>query len=257
VIYERYGRARDESHDTAVRVISASGRRCARRDQRCRSCGGIVVLAGSPTAANRQLRGPHRDRLSVGRRSSQRCVEYSNQPPGTSTTRRCARVAPQDVHYDGSRKDTGLRDVVVSDGGIASGGELERSCRMSGRSEDVLDLGSFWQGVEERSTHRVAGRARSVARRSLSRSPGLPWAAHALSRSAMVRSPPSANACTASIAARGRRPRARHRVPGHLSEFGPAEFDRRGVIRHGVILLYRADVSPRRPLAGRLTTRSG
>jgi Transposase, Mutator family len=38
---------------------------------------------------------------------------------------------------------------------------------------------------------------------------------------------------------------------------GPAEFDRRGVIRHGVILLYRADVSPRRPLAGRLTTRSG
>jgi GNAT superfamily N-acetyltransferase len=63
--------------------------------------------------------------------------------------------------------------VVVSDGGIASGGEFERSCGMSGRSEDVLDLGSFWQGVEERRTHRVAGRARSVACRSLSRSAGL------------------------------------------------------------------------------------
>jgi len=28
--------------------------------------------------------------------------------------------------------------------------------------------------------------------------------------------------------------RARHRVAGDLAEFGPAEFDRRGVIRHGV-----------------------
>jgi hypothetical protein len=28
--------------------------------------------------------------------------------------------------------------------------------------------------------------------------------------------------------------RARHRIAGDLAEFGPAEFDRRGVIRHGV-----------------------
>jgi hypothetical protein len=113
------------------------------------------------------------DRLSVGRRSSQRCVQCSNQLPDTSTTRRCAWVAPQDVHYDGRRKDPGLRDLVQSDGGIVSGGEFERSCGMSGRSEDVLDLSSFWQGVEERRTHRVACRARSVARRSLSRIAGL------------------------------------------------------------------------------------
>jgi hypothetical protein len=32
----------------------------------------------------------------------------------------------------------------------------------------VLDLSSFCQGVEERRTDRMAGRARSVARRSLS-----------------------------------------------------------------------------------------
>ena len=66
------------------------------------------------------------------------------------------------------RKDPRLRDVVGSDGGIVSGGEFERSCGMSGRSEDVLDLSSFCQGVEERRTDLMAGRARSVARRSLS-----------------------------------------------------------------------------------------
>ena len=105
--------------------------------------------------------------------SSQRCVEYSNQLPDTSTTRRCARVAPQDVHDNGRREDPGLRDLVESDRGIVCGEKLERSCGMSGRSEDVLDLSSFWQRVEERRTHRVAGRARSVARRSLSRIAGL------------------------------------------------------------------------------------
>ena len=112
-------------------------------------------------------------RLSVGGRSSERCVEYSNQLPDTSTTRWCARVAPQNVHYDGRRKDPRLRELVESDGGIVSGGEFERSCGVSGRSEDVLDLSSSWQGVEERRTHRVTGRARGVACRSLSRIAGL------------------------------------------------------------------------------------
>ena len=111
--------------------------------------------------------------LSICRQSSQRCVEYANQLPDTSTTRRCARVALQDLRYDGRRQNPGLRDLVESDGGIVSGGEFERSCGMSGRSEDVLDLSSFWQRVEERRTHRLAGRARSVARSSLSRIAGL------------------------------------------------------------------------------------
>ena len=43
------------------------------------------------------------------------------------------------------------------------------------------------------------------------------------------------------------RPRARHRVAGDLPEFGPAEFDRRGVIRHVVILLHRGPNSQRGP----------
>ncbi len=75
--------------------------------------------------------------------------------------------------HDGRRKDPGLRDLVEPDGGIASAGEFERSCGMSSGSEDVLDLSSFRQRVEERRTHRAAGRARSVARSSLSRIAGL------------------------------------------------------------------------------------
>jgi hypothetical protein len=39
-----------------------------------------------------------------------------------------------------------LRDVVGSDGGIVSGGKFERSRRMRGRSEDVLDLSTFARG---------------------------------------------------------------------------------------------------------------
>ena len=59
--------------------------------------------------------------------------------------------------------------MVESDGGIVSGGEFERACGMRGRSEDVLDLRRFRQGMEERRTGRGEGRARSVARRRLSR----------------------------------------------------------------------------------------
>ena len=71
------------------------------------------------------------------------------------------------------RKDPRLRDVVGSDCGIVPSGEFERSCGMSGRPEDVLDLRSFCEWVEERRTDRVAGRARCVARRSLSCIAGL------------------------------------------------------------------------------------
>jgi hypothetical protein len=53
------------------------------------------------------------------------------------------RVAPQDVHHDGMRKDPQLRDVVESDGGIVSGAFTEldhlgnlrsRHRRLGGRS---------------------------------------------------------------------------------------------------------------------------
>ena len=202
---------------------------------------------------------------------SQRCVECSIQFPGASTTRRCARVALQEVHHDGRRKDLGLRDLVESDGGIVSAAEFERSFGMSGRSEDVLDLSSFRQGVEERRTHRVAGRARSVARRSLSRiagPPEPPGGSPPLSRSALVRSPPSANACATSIAAHGRRSsgrsrskianagRAHHRVAGDLRSSDRVSSI---VVESSAMassFCTRADVSTRRPLAGPLAAQA-
>jgi hypothetical protein len=59
-----------------------------------------------------------------------------SDPP---TAARGGRVTPQDGRHDRTRTDPRLRDVVGSDGGIASGGQLERSCGMSGRAEDVLE----------------------------------------------------------------------------------------------------------------------
>jgi hypothetical protein len=107
-------------------------------------------------------------RLSVGRRSSQQCVGYSNQLPDTSITRRCARVARQAIYYDydGRHKDPVLRDLVESDGGIVSGGEFERSRSMSSRSDDVLDLSSFWQGWRAAPTAWPTARAASDRRLS-------------------------------------------------------------------------------------------
>jgi hypothetical protein len=113
-------------------------------------------------------------RPSAHRRGApERRVQLTDQFSDPPTATRGDRVAPQDLHHDGMGKDPRLRDVVGSDAGIVSGGEFERSCGMSGRSEDVLDLRSCCQGVEERHTGRVAGRARSVARRSLSCIAGL------------------------------------------------------------------------------------
>jgi hypothetical protein len=47
--------------------------------------------------------------------------------------------------HDWTRTDSQLRDVVGSDGGIVSGGKFERSCSISARSDDVLDLSRFTQ----------------------------------------------------------------------------------------------------------------
>jgi hypothetical protein len=148
------------------------------------------------------------------------------------------------------RKDPGLRDLGESDGGIVSGGEFERSCGMSGRSEDVLDLSSFCQGVEERRTDawaaslacpqpvRIAG--------LLSRPVCRPGAVTRLGPLASIRErlrgvdrgswAPIVRAFT--FEDRQCWPRACHRVAGDPMEFGPAEFDRRGIIRHRVILRY-------------------
>jgi len=105
--------------------------------------------------------------------SPERRVQPTDQFSDPSTAAWGDRISPEDVHHDGTRKVPRLRDVVGSDGGIVSGGELERSCGMSGRSEDVLDLSRFRQGVQERRTGRVAGRPRSIARRGLACIAGL------------------------------------------------------------------------------------
>jgi hypothetical protein len=112
--------------------------------------------------------------------------------------------------------------------------------------------------MEERRTGRVAGRARSVARRSVSCIAGLLSRPVCRPRAVTERLGP-----LASIRERLRSVdrgswapivraftfedrqcslRARHRVAGDLPELGPAEFDRRGVIRHGVILPPNAGV---------------
>ena len=188
------------------------------------------------------------------RGSPERRVQLADQFADPSTATRGDWVTPQDVHDDGIRKGPRLRDVVVSDGGIVSGGEFERSCGMSGRSEDVLDLSSFRQWVEERRTDRVAGSAGSVTRRSLSRIAGLLSRPVCRPRAVTERLGPLATirerlgsvdrvswapiVRAFTFEDRQCRPRARHRVAGDLPEFGPAEFDRRGFIRHGVILLH-------------------
>jgi len=103
----------------------------------------------------------------------ERRVQLTDQFSDPPTATRGDRVTPQDVHHDGVRKDPQLRDVVGSDAGIVAGEEFEGSCGISGRPEDVLDLSSFRQGVEDRRAGRVGGRASSGARRSLSCIAGL------------------------------------------------------------------------------------
>jgi hypothetical protein len=142
----------------------------------------------------------------------------------------------------------GRRSVI---GRSPVGAAMRRVFESAPRHVDhqVVRLGSA-SGRPLRREAQGSGTARSGRVRRRDRLRRRVRTAHALSRSALVRSPPSANACAASIAARGRRSsgcsrskianagRARHRVAGDLSEFGPAEFDGRGVISHGVILLY-------------------
>ena len=115
-----------------------------------------------------------RARRSARRRGlSERGVQLADQFSDSPSATRSGWVAPQDLDHDRRCEDPRLRGAAVSGGGIVSGGELERSRGMSGRSEDVLDLSGFRQGVEERRAGRGEGRARSVARRGLSRVAGL------------------------------------------------------------------------------------
>jgi len=86
---------------------------------------------------------------------------------------RGGRVASQDIHHDRLCKHPRLRDVRGPDGRIFSRSQFQRSCGMSGRSKDVLNLSRFRQRVEERRPGCGQRRARSFARRSLTCIAGL------------------------------------------------------------------------------------
>ena len=187
--------------------------------------------------------------------SAQRRVQLADQFADAASAPRGVGVAPQDVHHDGVREELRLRDVVGTDGGVAPGGELERTRGMSGGTEDVLDLSRFRQRVEEHGAGRGERSTRRVARRSLSCIAGFlgrpvhcPCAvayrleALAAVRKSLCRVDRGSGAPVVGTLAfedHQGRPGARHGVPGHLPEFGRAELDRRGVIRHGAILARR------------------
>jgi hypothetical protein len=145
--------------------------------------------------------------------------------------------------------------VVGSNGWIVYGAQFERSGGMSGRSDDVPDLSTFRQGVEEGGTGRGDGSARSVACRGLSCIAGLLSGPVCRPRAITYYLGPlgSIRECLCSVDRgswptilgaftfedRQRGPCASRCVAGDLPEFGRAEFDRRGIIRHGIILQRR------------------
>jgi hypothetical protein len=164
---------------------------------------------------------------------------------------RSARIAPQDIGHGRMRQGLCLCDVAGSDSGIVSGTEFERPRGVSRRCEDVLDLTGFRQRVEERGAGCVGGRACSVARRCLSRIAGLlsrpvrrPCAvAERLGALSSIREHLCGVDCfswtpivrTLTLEDRQCTPCACRRIAGDRPKFRPAEFDRRGAVRHGVI----------------------
>ena len=72
-------------------------------------------------------------RSVAGRHSD---ASSSRQLPDTSTTRRCARVAPQDATTTGGRR---IWDCAIWSSPTAglSRREFQRSCGMNGRSEEM------------------------------------------------------------------------------------------------------------------------
>jgi hypothetical protein len=64
--------------------------------------------------------------------SAERRVQLTDQLSYPAAPTRGGRVAPQDVHHDGQRQVSQLRDVVGADGGIVPGRELQSSCGMGG-----------------------------------------------------------------------------------------------------------------------------
>jgi len=90
-------------------------------------------------------------------RPTQRCIEPTRQLSDPASTRRCRRIAPEDVHDCRVREVHPTVDLI---GAPAPGGTLDRSCGMGCRPKDVLDLRGVRDWMEKggsRGRHRCPG----------------------------------------------------------------------------------------------------
>lgn len=166
----------------------------------------------------------------------------------------------------GSGQGPRASDPVEANGRVVSRGDLERSCGVCGRPQDVLDLGGFRQRVQERCASCGQRSARCLGGRRLARVPGLlrrPLGVPGRSRSAFVLSDPprkgvrGVDGCSWPSVAwvcafedRQRWTRAVHCESGDRTEIGRGQLDSARSIRHKMMLLShprRRSVSSRRP----------
>ena len=176
-----------------------------------------------------------------------------------------ARSAPGDPQRQPTARVDGLlvapRDRRTPSGSACRAASMHPVSNSSSRSRlgdpPVLHGSSWRPELENFSTaHRPRGRPRAqrrspqpVLHRGPPEPPGVPptrchiapWSARLHPRTPAQRRSRLVGAIVRAFTFEDRqcRPRARQRVAGDLPEFGPAEFDRRGVIRHVVILLHR------------------
>jgi len=138
-------------------------------------------------------------------RPTQRCIEPTRQLSDPASTRRCRRIAPEDVHDCRVREVHPTVDLI---GAPAPGGTLDRSCGMGCRPKDVLDLRGVRDWMEKggsRGRHRCPGGMAGGNTPSISRaSCAARSAAQAQSRIDLLRAAPCPKVSAARTAARGR-----------------------------------------------------
>lgn len=183
------------------------------------------------------------DRRGPPKRRVQETDEASDSPAAV----RGLRIAPQNLRQDRRGQGSRLGDPRGSDGGIFAFAELEGAGGVSRGGQDMLDLRSLRQGMEEGGSGGVRGRAGGLACGGSSCVAGLlsramrrpgdvserlgPLGAvreglrgvERLSRAPIVRA--------FALADREGWPRASRRIAGDRPEFGAAEFDRHDAAR--------------------------
>jgi hypothetical protein len=153
--------------------------------------------------------------------SPERGVQLTEQFSDPPTTRRGGRVALQDLYHDGRGQARQLRDVVGTDRVIVPGGR--RTDRVAGGS----------RGGAGRRLPGIAG----LLSRPVRGSPAVPeriGPTRLRPRTPARRRPRLGGLIVRRFPFEDRQggPGGRHRVAGDRAEFGPAEFDRRRVLRH-------------------------